>query len=276
AAHAPNGRYEASTALRSYSRRHLWRPRLAGPPQRICDVTLARNLSGRVCRLRINAGNRLRKLGATARVDGANPWGAPMSARLAPAPPVRTFPEKTRGARTPAKSAPRQGIPGWGGQSDRGIPDTAPGRALTALDIGAPPEGPGRRPEARTFPKVAPSTLATASHFRRPFCTTVHGRDTLHVCILHLQDIVKPIPFFLRGRGGHPRTKFFFKKSPTQPVQPDVQAEGVDWLPTHARQLPVGASNSGRAGLGGRGQGSPCKRIATVLVPSFQSQKQKS
>ncbi|PLW18723.1 hypothetical protein PCASD_15374 [Puccinia coronata f. sp. avenae] len=93
------------------------------------------------------------------RVDGATPWGAPMCARLAPAPLARTFPEKTRGARTPANSAPRPGIPGWGGQSDRGIPDTAPGRALTAPAIGAPPEGPGRRPEARTFPKVAPSTL---------------------------------------------------------------------------------------------------------------------
>ncbi|PLW16108.1 hypothetical protein PCANC_05094 [Puccinia coronata f. sp. avenae] len=63
---------------------------------------------------------------------------------------------------------------------------------------------------------------------------------------------------------------------PTQPVQPDVKAEGVDWLPTQARKMPVGASNSGRAGLGGRGQGSPCKRIATMLVPSFQSQKQQS
>jgi hypothetical protein len=32
--------------------------------------------------------------------------------------------------------------------------------------------------------------------------------------------------------GGHPRTKFFFKKIATQPIQPDVQAEGVDWIPT--------------------------------------------
>jgi hypothetical protein len=34
-----------------------------------------------------------------------------------------------------------------------GALDTAPGRALAAPAIGAPPEGPGRRPEARTFQK---------------------------------------------------------------------------------------------------------------------------
>jgi hypothetical protein len=49
--------------------------------------------------------------------------------------------------------------------------------------------------------------------------------------------------------GGHPRTKFLFKKSATQPVQLDVQAKGVNWLPTQARQLPAGASSSAWAGL---------------------------
>ncbi|PLW20464.1 hypothetical protein PCASD_16675 [Puccinia coronata f. sp. avenae] len=47
------------------------------------------------------------------RVDGATPWGAPMCARLAPAPPARTFTEKNRGARTPAKGVLRPGIPVW-------------------------------------------------------------------------------------------------------------------------------------------------------------------
>jgi hypothetical protein len=61
-------------------------------------------------------------------------------------------------------------------------------------------------------------------------------------------DLVQPIPFFLRSRGTPP-DQVFLEKSATQPVQLDVQAEGVNWLPTKAWQLPAGASNSAGAGL---------------------------
>jgi hypothetical protein len=61
-------------------------------------------------------------------------------------------------------------------------------------------------------------------------------------------DLVQPIPFFLRSRGTPP-DQVFLEKSATQPVQLDVQAEGVNWLPTKAWQLPAGASNSAGVGL---------------------------
>ena len=64
-----------------------------------------------------------------------------------------------------------------------------------------------------------------------------------HGQVTHNFTLTYSLSHFSCAVGGHPRTNFFFKKSATQPVQPDVQVEGGDWLPTQARQLPAGASS---------------------------------